>query len=128
MAKSIKTKFYANATATCSNCGSVYNIGSNKETLSLEICGNCHPFYTGNESVIDATGRIDRFMNRMNVTVTEKKEKVRKNRKQLLSLDDLNDENAETVATPLVKVEKKVETVVAEEASKIETSSEEVAE
>jgi large subunit ribosomal protein L31 len=90
MAKSITSTFYHNATATCSNCGSVYHIGADKEKFSLEICGNCHPFYTGNETIIDTSGRIDRFKARMEVKPTEKKEKKAKSRKQLLTLADFN--------------------------------------
>lgn len=99
MAKSITSKFYPNATATCSNCGSVYNLGSDRETLTLEICGNCHPFYTGNETIIDTSGRIDKFKLRMEAKTPDKKLKNRKNRKQVLSLADLNvEEDTTTVA------------------------------
>jgi large subunit ribosomal protein L31 len=95
MAKSISSTYFPNATAACANCGSVYNIGSDREKISIEICGNCHPFYTGNETVIDTSGRIDRFKARMEVKVEDKIVKVRKNRKQILSLDDLNATPAE---------------------------------
>jgi large subunit ribosomal protein L31 len=97
MAKSISSKYYANATATCANCGSVYHLGADKEKLTVEICGNCHPFYTGNETIIDTSGRIDRFKARMNVQTPDKNTKVRKNRKQFMSLDELNTTPEETV-------------------------------
>ena len=90
MAKSISTKYYTNATATCSNCGSVYNLAAEREAFSLEICGNCHPFYTGNETVIDTSGRIDKFKARMETKIVDKKDKKVKSRKQVLSLADLN--------------------------------------
>jgi large subunit ribosomal protein L31 len=90
MAKSISTKYFTNATATCSNCGSVYNLAADREAFSLEICGNCHPFYTGNETVIDTSGRIDKFKARMEVKQTAKVDKKVKSRKQVLSLADLN--------------------------------------
>ncbi|MGL4758632.1 MAG: 50S ribosomal protein L31 [Patescibacteria group bacterium] len=90
MAKSISSKYYSNATATCSNCGSVYHLGADREKFTLEICGNCHPFYTGNETIIDTSGRIDKFKARMEVKQSDKKEKKAKNRKQLLTLADFN--------------------------------------
>ncbi len=97
MAKSISTKYFTNATATCSNCGSVYNLAADREAFSLEICGNCHPFYTGNETVIDTSGRIDKFKARMEVKVTAKTDKKVKSRKQVLSLADLNSGEEEVV-------------------------------
>lgn len=108
MAKSISQKFFPNATATCSNCGSVFSLGSDREKFTLEICGNCHPFYTGNETIIDTTGRIDRFKARMDVKTPEKKEKKAKNRKQVLSLADLNGTEevpTETVSDTVVSSE-----------------------
>ncbi|NLG32887.1 MAG: 50S ribosomal protein L31 [Syntrophomonadaceae bacterium] len=52
---------YVRAIARCA-CGNEFEIGSTKETLRVEICSKCHPFYTGNKTrVIDTTGRVDRF-------------------------------------------------------------------
>jgi large subunit ribosomal protein L31 len=105
MAKNISTKFYANAVATCANCGSVYNLRADREAFSLEICGNCHPYYTGNETVIDTSGRIDKFKARMEIKPVEKKDKKVKNRRQVLSLADLNSEEAPvTAVTPVASV------------------------
>lgn len=55
--------YYSNATATCA-CGAIYTVGSTTETISVEICATCHPFYTGLEKVLDTTGRVDRFKKR----------------------------------------------------------------
>lgn len=49
------------AIARCA-CGNEFEVGSTKETLRVEICSKCHPFYTGNKSrLVDTTGRVDRF-------------------------------------------------------------------
>lgn len=53
---------YNEVTATCS-CGAEYKIYSDKE-LKLDICSNCHPFYTGKQKLVDTAGRIDRFRER----------------------------------------------------------------
>lgn len=45
---------------TCS-CGAVLTTGSTQKDLSVEICSQCHPFYTGKKKMIDTTGRVDRF-------------------------------------------------------------------
>jgi len=45
-------------------CGNVIETGSVTENLRVEICSNCHPFYTGTQKIVDAEGRIDRFNKR----------------------------------------------------------------
>jgi len=42
-------------------CGATYETHSTKGDMSIDICAACHPFYTGNQRVIDAAGRVDRF-------------------------------------------------------------------
>lgn len=54
---------YHRLTATCI-CGNEVDIGSTKAEIRVEICSACHPFYTGNQKIIDAEGRIDRFQKR----------------------------------------------------------------
>ena len=55
---------YEDITATCS-CGNVIQTRSTVcEDIHLEVCSNCHPFYTGKQKVIDSAGRIDRFNKR----------------------------------------------------------------
>ena len=53
---------YQDVKVTCS-CGSAFVTRSTlgKETLSLEVCSMCHPFYTGTQKIVDAAGRVDRF-------------------------------------------------------------------
>jgi ribosomal protein L31 len=65
MAKSTDITYYQDATAKCTNCGSIYTLGSTIQTLTIEICGNCHPFYTGKSVLVDTAGRIDKFKSRM---------------------------------------------------------------
>ncbi|QNO14394.1 50S ribosomal protein L31 [Alkalicella caledoniensis] len=42
-------------------CGSTIETGSTKGSLKVEICSNCHPFYTGVQKVVDTAGRIEKF-------------------------------------------------------------------
>ncbi len=51
---------YFNTTITCA-CGHVIETGSTKEKIRVEICSNCHPFFTGKQKLIDTAGRIERF-------------------------------------------------------------------
>lgn len=60
MKKGIHPKYHNEALITCA-CGSELVTGSTKEKLHVEICSQCHPFYTGEKNVVDTTGRVDRF-------------------------------------------------------------------
>ena len=52
---------YHQATVTC-NCGNTFTTGSTKESIHVEICAKCHPFYTGKQRFTQNDGRVDRFM------------------------------------------------------------------
>ena len=60
MQKDIHPTYFAAAKVTCA-CGASFPVGSTKEALEVEICSNCHPFYTGADKIVDTAGRIDRF-------------------------------------------------------------------
>lgn len=92
MAKSIKIAFCANAIATCSNCKSTYTLDMAQESIVLDICGNCHPVYTGQEVLVDVDGRIERFNKKASkvIAYTSKKAKKAKARKTKQSLVDLS--------------------------------------
>ena len=47
---------------TCA-CGNTFETKTNKETLSIDICNECHPFFTGSEKIVDAAGRVEKFTN-----------------------------------------------------------------
>ena len=87
MKKGIHPTFHSKATVTCS-CGAVLITGSTQEKMSVEICSQCHPFYTGKKKMIDTTGRVDRFKKlaeRAEVkkkTVSPKKPKTDKSKKE----------------------------------------------
>ncbi len=46
-------------------CGVVFSIGATKAKMEVEICSQCHPFYTGKEKLIDAAGRVEKFRTRL---------------------------------------------------------------
>ena len=65
MKAEIHPQFYR-ATVTCS-CGNVFETGATKPTLRTEVCSKCHPFYTGEQRVVDTQGRIERLRRRYNL-------------------------------------------------------------
>ena len=54
---------YYDATIKCA-CGAVLKVGSTQEKMEVEICSQCHPFYTGNEKTLDSAGRVEKFKRR----------------------------------------------------------------
>ncbi len=49
----------------CMTCGTTWTTGSTVASLTVEICSNCHPFYTGEQRIVDTEGRVDKFMKRL---------------------------------------------------------------
>jgi len=63
MKAEIHPKFYYNATVTCS-CGNVFVTGATKPAVRIELCSKCHPFYTGEQRIVDTEGRVERLRRR----------------------------------------------------------------
>ena len=62
---------YAELTATCV-CGNKVETGSTKQQIRVEICSACHPYYTGQQKIVDTEGRVDRFVKRYSKGKAEK--------------------------------------------------------
>lgn len=60
MKPDIHPKYIDNAEIRCS-CGNVIIVGSTKDKLKTELCSKCHPFYTGQQKLVDTAGRVDKF-------------------------------------------------------------------
>ncbi len=54
---------YGDATVTCA-CGNTWKTRSTKENVHLDICSRCHPFFTGEQRIVDTAGRVERFKKR----------------------------------------------------------------
>jgi len=63
--------YFPEVKVTCA-CGRTFTVGSTKEKLEVEICSACHPFYTGNEKILDAAGRVEKFKARSSKATTKK--------------------------------------------------------
>lgn len=55
---------YVEATVTCA-CGNTFTTRSTRPQLRTDLCGVCHPFYTGEQRIVDSAGQVERFMKRM---------------------------------------------------------------
>jgi len=60
MKKDIHPQYYPKAKVKCA-CGATFTVGSTKPEIQIEICSQCHPFYTGKEKLIDTAGRVEKF-------------------------------------------------------------------
>ena len=75
MKQDIHPKYYDSARAQCA-CGNTFTIGATKELIEVEICSQCHPFYTGKEKMLDAMGQVQKFRKRL-----ARKEEIKKRKK-----------------------------------------------
>ena len=57
---------YKECAVTCA-CGNTFEIRTVKSIMTVDICNECHPFFTGSEKVVDAAGRIDKFKKKYNL-------------------------------------------------------------
>jgi large subunit ribosomal protein L31 len=64
MKEGIHPKYYPNATVTCA-CGNTWHTGSTVESIHTDICSNCHPFFTGEQRIVDTEGQVDRFYKKL---------------------------------------------------------------
>jgi len=60
MKKDTHPTYYRDAKVTCA-CGAHFTVGSTLPEIKVEICSSCHPFYTGQEKIVDTAGRVEKF-------------------------------------------------------------------
>ena len=66
MKTEIHPAYYPEAVVTCS-CGNSFTIGATKPQIKVEICSVCHPFFTGEQRIVDTEGRVERLKRRFNL-------------------------------------------------------------
>ena len=71
MKADIHPKFYTDAKVVCASCGTTWTTGSTKKELRVDICSNCHPFFSGEaQRIIDIEGQVDRFYKKLSARQT----------------------------------------------------------
>jgi len=60
MRADIHPTYFPEANVSCA-CGNKFKLGSTQEKIEVEICSACHPFYTGQEKIVDTAGRVEKF-------------------------------------------------------------------
>ena len=64
MKKDIHPTYYEDAVVICA-CGNTWTTGSTVKEIRTDVCSNCHPFYTGEQRIVDTEGQVDRFYKRL---------------------------------------------------------------
>jgi len=85
MKKDIHPEYHQKAKVTCA-CGNTFTVGSTLPELHIEICSNCHPFYTGKQKLVDTARRIEKFQEKVakkaTVSASRKGKKVKRTKSQ----------------------------------------------
>jgi len=77
MKDAIHPTYFTDAKVVCA-CGNTFITGSTQKELHVEICANCHPFYTGKQNLIDTSGTIDKFKKRTSKAAELKSKRITK--------------------------------------------------
>lgn len=89
MKQAIHPQYNDEAQVICS-CGNQFTVGSTKGTIHVELCYNCHPFYTGQQKFVDTASRIEKFQNKMAAKkIVVKKESTHKDDEGPKSLKEM---------------------------------------
>ena len=66
MKEGIHPEYFTDAQVICA-CGNTWTTGSTKKVIHTDVCSNCHPFYTGEQRIVDTEGQVDRFYKKLQV-------------------------------------------------------------
>ena len=78
MKKDIHPTYYPDAVVVCA-CGNTWKTGSTKQEIRTDVCSKCHPFFTGEQRIVDTEGQVDRFYKKLQAResyIREKEEKA----------------------------------------------------
>ena len=80
MKTEIHPQYYKEARVACA-CGNSFTVGATVEEITTEVCCACHPFFTGEQRIVDTAGQVERFMRRLEAGVSHR-ERERDRREQ----------------------------------------------
>jgi len=86
MKEAIHPKYFPEATMVCA-CGNTWKTGSTQESIRTDVCSACHPFYTGEQRIVDTEGQVDRFYKK--IKSHEEFEKAKSERETIKAVADV---------------------------------------
>ncbi len=96
MKSDIHPQYFIDSAVHCSSCGNKFTTGSTKQSITVDVCFKCHPFFTGEHRFLDVKGRVDTFQKKVEmakkykaVQATKKHDKKQKEERDSKSLKDL---------------------------------------
>jgi large subunit ribosomal protein L31 len=66
MKEKIHPRYFSDAKVTCA-CGNSFNTGATRQLIKVDVCSKCHPFFTGEQRIVDTAGRVERFKRRYKI-------------------------------------------------------------
>jgi large subunit ribosomal protein L31 len=84
MKEDIHPTYYPEATVVCA-CGNTWKTGSTQESIRTDVCSACHPFFTGEQRIVDTEGQVDRFYKKLKVHEEFEKEKQERETKKVVA-------------------------------------------
>ena len=82
MKPEIHPEWHPNATVVCS-CGAAFTVGATVPEIRTEVCDTCHPFFTGEQRIVDTAGQVERFMRRLEAGASHRDlERERRDKRQ----------------------------------------------
>jgi large subunit ribosomal protein L31 len=92
MKPNIHPTYYVDATVICA-CGNTWQTGSTRKTIHTDVCSKCHPFYTGEQRIVDTEGQVDRFYKKIEA------------RKQYLAETEARETSRTSLTRPVVELD-----------------------
>src|SRR6185503_18173251 len=92
MKEGIHPKYFPNAKVTCA-CGNTWTTGSTRESIHTDVCYKCHPFFTGEQRIVDTEGQVDRFYKKLDVRAQRQQQEEQRKAARMspaLAVADLN--------------------------------------
>jgi large subunit ribosomal protein L31 len=108
MKAAIHPKWFNDAVVTCA-CGNTFTVGASVPAIRVEVCSNCHPFYTGQMKYLDTAGRVEAFKTRMASAtgkVVSKTDKRKLKREKKLAEELARPETLDEVRSEIQKTQK----------------------
>ncbi len=104
MKAEIHPTYYPDAKVTCASCGKTWTTGSTRKELRVDICSNCHPFFTGEaQRLLDIEGQVDRFYKKLTARQTYVEQKKAKEESKTSPDREIGELGLTTRATEALK-------------------------
>jgi len=114
MKTAVHPTYHTEAKVSCA-CGNTFAVGSTKEEIRIELCSQCHPFYTGKQKFVDTARRVEKFQEKLDRTKAAAESRKGKKAKRAARAKKKSDDDTDDAKpkTPKTKKEEEVETPAA---------------